>query len=278
MRERYYSLDLIKIVMTICIIFHHYQQVSGVMFSGFNFYGGGFVFGYLVEFFFMISGFLTIYSTDVHQKRGKFLSFIKKCSRLYVCSSVACMALLVINGLYIYCYGQGVFGKKYYVQNILTSLLLVHQGWVIDVLPAVNNPTWYLCVLILCYILYYGIKYFTDKYFLISESYIYLMIIIISVIGKKIEITLPFFRASNQRGYTAFFVGVLLYKIIKIFKKKELQILKLFLFLMALILIFLKGYSNWYVLTLLAWPFVFLIVLDTKQIQNKIFSYWGGII
>lgn len=35
--ERKYGLDVIKIAATILIIFHHYQQVTGVTFDGINF-------------------------------------------------------------------------------------------------------------------------------------------------------------------------------------------------------------------------------------------------
>lgn len=59
MQKRDYSLDFIKIIATIIIVFHHYQQVTGVIFDrGINFYNGIFYFGYVVELFFIISGYL----------------------------------------------------------------------------------------------------------------------------------------------------------------------------------------------------------------------------
>jgi len=57
-KKRNYGLDFLKIVATILIVFHHYQQVLNVEFAGINFFGGKFYFGYLVELFFLISGFL----------------------------------------------------------------------------------------------------------------------------------------------------------------------------------------------------------------------------
>ena len=56
--KRIYTLDVVKILASICIIFHHYQGEFGVQFSHFNFHNGRFYFGYLVELFFIISGFL----------------------------------------------------------------------------------------------------------------------------------------------------------------------------------------------------------------------------
>ena len=57
-KKRNYSLDFFKIIATILIVFHHYQQILSIEFGEINFYGGKFYFGYLVEFFFLISGFL----------------------------------------------------------------------------------------------------------------------------------------------------------------------------------------------------------------------------
>lgn len=58
MEERNFSLDFLKIVATIGIIFHHWQQVTGAYFENhINFYNGRFYWGYLVELFFVLSGF-----------------------------------------------------------------------------------------------------------------------------------------------------------------------------------------------------------------------------
>lgn len=58
-KQRDYTLDFIKICATIIIIFHHYQQVTGAFFENkINFWNGKFYFGYVVELFFILSGFL----------------------------------------------------------------------------------------------------------------------------------------------------------------------------------------------------------------------------
>ena len=38
-KERNYSLDFLKIIATILIVFHHYQQILNVEFRGVNFFG-----------------------------------------------------------------------------------------------------------------------------------------------------------------------------------------------------------------------------------------------
>ena len=58
LNERNYALDFFKIIATILIVWHHYQQSLEIKFNRINFYYGKFYFGYLVELFFAISGFL----------------------------------------------------------------------------------------------------------------------------------------------------------------------------------------------------------------------------
>ena len=67
MKERYYNLDLIKSIAAVFIVFHHYQQMANVKFDGINFFGGSFYWGYLVELFFLISGFVMA----VSDRKGK---------------------------------------------------------------------------------------------------------------------------------------------------------------------------------------------------------------
>ena len=57
--KREYSLDVLRILATIGIVFHHFQQVTGTYFeNGWNFHGGDFTYGLIVEFFFLLSGYL----------------------------------------------------------------------------------------------------------------------------------------------------------------------------------------------------------------------------
>ena len=65
--ERKYSLDVLRIIATILIVFHHYGQVTGLYLEGhINYWNGRFYFGYVVEFFFLLSGYF-MYRED-HQR------------------------------------------------------------------------------------------------------------------------------------------------------------------------------------------------------------------
>ena len=57
-QKREGSLDLLKFLATCCIVMHHFQQITGAFFEGhLNFYSGNFYWGYLVELFFLVSGY-----------------------------------------------------------------------------------------------------------------------------------------------------------------------------------------------------------------------------
>ena len=57
MQKRSYSLDLVKTIATAIIVMHHYQVVTGARFQTINFDGGWFYWGYIVELFFLLSGY-----------------------------------------------------------------------------------------------------------------------------------------------------------------------------------------------------------------------------
>lgn len=60
--KKIFGFDYIKIIAASLLVFHHYQQVFACKFAGINFYEGHIQFGFLVELFFTISGYLTLYA------------------------------------------------------------------------------------------------------------------------------------------------------------------------------------------------------------------------
>lgn len=55
------ALDFLKILATIFIVFHHYQQIVNVTYpEGVDFCSGSFFWGHMVELFFLISGFVML--------------------------------------------------------------------------------------------------------------------------------------------------------------------------------------------------------------------------
>lgn len=82
--KRNYSLDFIKIIATIFIIFHHYQQITGAYFHNkINFCNGKFYFGYMVELFFIYPVFLCIPILTKLNRELHFLNSILSVSPNY---------------------------------------------------------------------------------------------------------------------------------------------------------------------------------------------------
>lgn len=65
MDKRISGLDLLKIIATVMIIFHHYQQITGAWWGASSFYGGLFYYGELVELFLL---FLDLLCIDILKK------------------------------------------------------------------------------------------------------------------------------------------------------------------------------------------------------------------
>ena len=87
----------------------------------------------------------------------------------------------------------------------------------------VNNPTWYISVLMLCYVVFYIIVYIANR-IKIHPQYLFVVMIFLGMGINTYGINLPFLNGSSSRGYYAFFFGILLAGILKKNKigKKEL--------------------------------------------------------
>ena len=88
---------------------------------------------------------------------------------------------------------------------------MIQQGWGFNN-PWVNNPTWYISVLLLCYLFFY-ILFKVAKKLKIDEMYLYATMIFIGLSINKYAIQLPFFNTDVCRGYYSFFWGVILARI-----------------------------------------------------------------
>lgn len=108
--KRNYSLDVIKIIATILIVFHHYQQVTGTKFQLMNFYDGNFQFGFIVELFFIISGYLTFKYIKKIENGELFKDFyLKKAKRLLPLVAISVVVSAILQIVYKILYSQWYF-------------------------------------------------------------------------------------------------------------------------------------------------------------------------
>lgn len=156
-----------------------------------------------------------------------------------------------------------------------TSFTLTFRGYPFIYSEGINNPTWYLCVLIQCYLIYYIVHYIfskllnkrNDKTKTICLSVFFLLIVVIFTI-LKITGVLPDFMQDSSRGYISFFFG---YLITAFFKNDNL---KKWFFMIPLVLsipllIFLREYYYWWLL-FFVYPSL-LIFAYTFPLKNNCF-------
>ncbi len=212
--KRIYSLDLLRVFAVIMIILHHYQQITGAWFNGqFVFYK----YGVAVEFFFVLSGLLTY--KYIENKEISFPTFMKgKVMRLLplvVITSVSYEGLLyAFNRI---CQTRWPLGNDLTVWGTILNSLGIQAGWVFEN-PRVNNPSWYVSVLLLCYVIFYFFVYISRKKN-IPVTYLFMGMIFLGVAISNYGINLPFLNLYAARGYYGFFFGLLLAKVLE---KKEI--------------------------------------------------------
>ena len=170
-KNRSYSLDFLKIISTILIVFHHYQQVLNIELKGINFYGGKFYFGYLVEFFFLVSGFLMFNYIEKIKVGLTFKDFfVRRIIRLMPLIIIAAISYEILLCIYPKVFGDYFYNLKPDFWGLIISMLGIQAGWSFEN-PMINNPMWYISVLVLCYIIFYILTKIS-----ISKKYNYIYI------------------------------------------------------------------------------------------------------
>ena len=197
-KQKIPGLDILKTAAATLIIFHHYQQVFKVGFHPMNFYGGAFNFGYFVELFFIISGFLTLYSNKAGESTAGRL--VHKLLRIYPMATIACAFTLIVKSVQ-----AADISVLWNAKTLIANFLLIFSGWPYFGMMGINNPTWYLCVLIQCYLAFYLIEWVSEK----------LKINRIWFDGAMIVLAFGLYRIdliadSTYRGIGAFSVGSIL--------------------------------------------------------------------
>ena len=279
--NHYIQLDFIKVMATIMIIFHHYQQIFGVYFyNHVNYYFGLFDFGRLVELFFLISGIViskheqSIQNSD--QTFKKF--FINRYLRLILPIMGSVIAYETIS------YYAGIMNVENWLFetgiNPLGAVvaLLGISAWGILDNPMINNPIWYVSVLFLCYLIFYLILKASRK-LNCSAIYFYILIIVLGIYTQLLSINIPLLNYSTSRGYIAFFFGVILSHRIN---KTSTPSLPEVITCIILIMLFIHSYIHYYnyikpiilyLLVFILYPSLIRIIMATDFILIK-HSIW----
>ena len=278
-KDRLYSLDFVKFLLAVVIVFHHFQQIMEIKFSHFNFFYGRIYFGYAVEFFFIISGFVLSYQ-DEAKKLHCFRSWmLRKMSRILPMASLsifACVPILFIR--HIKCSDWNSMPGLW---NLATSLTCIFAGGGIQLTNlGVNNPLWYVSVLFICYVFFFAYNRISAKIG-IKVHYFYILMVLVGMGVHYYEIEFPFFNSLSCRGYVGFFLGILLYEFYS--SCKSLNKLFVVAFIVAIcsagsIFFGKMADDKWAILTFLLFPSVLFVFLRLNSFfLSGIFSVVGAL-
>lgn len=290
--DRMYVFDGIKGIACFIIAFFFHHGINGFGGRALRYIAS--IGDWCVELFFIVSGFCMAmaYKNKICSMSASeyILRRTRKIMPLYWITAV--VAFLI----YQLCLTQseqiinvaGCFDAD--VSTLFFAVFGMKTGWITGA-GMYNGPAWFVCVLLLCYLIYYLIAK-TQKYG--KEHYIFLVFLwlIIGLTGSIHQYNVPFLYDCTCRGYIGFSMGLLLYEIYFIIPKTNVKLSRTIVFgngivlVIILTLVILLERSS--VLgnerlasALIIWPcFIFMILYS--NILNKIFSlgifrFLGGI-
>lgn len=288
MEKRIYSIDLLKFLFAVIIFFHHFQQCFEVVYPPpyINFFNGKVRFRYLVEFFFIISGFFLSMSFAKKIPKNFICFFVPKIIRLYPMVIICVLASVIISFVYRFCAGIWFDNCVPGLWSILNTMLLTFSGGAVKCNPFYNEPLWYICVLLICYCIFYFIHFFCKRH---KIPYVYCFVIM-SIIGIGIfnyNINFPFFNYSTGRGYASFFLGCIIHYVYANYPQMKKTFLKVAIGLSCCCIIagcinFSLFYDDvmcqWGIFTFVLFPSIFIIFLEIdKLFVSKRWTVFGGI-
>ena len=214
---RNYAFDMAKVFATVLILCHHYQQVT-TMVTGKSVYHCPFDFGYMVELFFLLSGFFSLsYIRKIRDGMTFYQFYTRKVARIQALIVVTGVCSAVFLLLYTKVYDQSFWGVEPSVFGVVLQALGIQEGWGF-VGTYLNSPTWYCSILMLCYLIFYGIVYWSRRLG-ISPFYGFVFMILLGCGGQIPEGQLLFLTAYSRRGFYAFFAGVVFAALMPLLKK-----------------------------------------------------------
>lgn len=164
--------------------------------------------------------------------------------------------------------------------RIVLSALGLDVGWFTS--QPFNIPTWYISVLMLCYVLAYFSTYIA-KHLGILPDYFYIVVMFIGLGILEYGISLPFLNVYSGRGFNSFFFGILFAKcmkkgLFKINRKIKTSCIIGIVIVLVVMYMGLDANTYWeraYVLTFVLYPMLVVALHSTKE--RKWLGMLGGI-
>lgn len=291
------SFELLKYVKFSCAILiallYHYRNdfvksfgykedcLTGLLFLDFWAEYGWF----LVDVFFIISGLLFVFSYEnkIIQETLSFKSFlIRRIKKLYPLMIISAFCMLILEWIY-YIHTQSWWLCAGSLYQFFLTILGLNFGYFNFDLGFLNAPSWYICILVQCYIVaYFLVKH--KKSSLLSYFYAF---VICNFLYSTLSYQLQWISYIS-RGLADFFIGCILMKLLQhhFFESKKNKINYICLFFLLAGYVIYKKYpifigDLYQALRLFYFPiFVFLTCnLEVKRIKylEKCIG-WGGYI
>lgn len=188
--------------------------------------------------------------------------FIHKLLRVYPMVFVSILICLVFKSVMIII-TNGQLIELWRPKVLVANFALLFAGYPYFEMLGINNPTWYICVLIQCYILYYIFEYILKKIEINNKNLIrminYMVIIAIAVIMYHSGVL----SELSFRGIVSFSIGILICILNQMLNnnnyinEKNKNLFSLILFILAVISCgtILLGMNQRWVLQFLVFPF-----------------------
>lgn len=281
-KSRNQMFDILKFMCSLLIVYHHLQMEIGGELKYVNFSGGAFYFGFLVELYFIISGFLMYQYIKRIQDGLSFKDFFKR--RFFRYTPIVTISVISFN-IIGYTTNSIIGYPQFILSDVFTSLitcLSIQTGWCfnLDFSGLTNYALWYISVLQLCYILFYVLTYIATK-MKINYKYLYFIVIILGICFRSYKLSIPLVNFKLCRGYYSFFFGILFAEFIKKYSFYNIK-LKFASFLIIITGVLLGIYGRdylgdggfdghfIYLLTFIFYPSIIYFISSLKKLREYI--------
>ena len=222
----FYSLDILRGIASLAVVFWHWQHFFFVRGSAvnFNLYEQPLfpIFKHLylsgwraVDIFFCLSGFIFFFlytkKIEDHKMPADKFMFLRF-SRLY---PLHVFTLFLVIGLQYLFYKNFAYYFVYQNDDIFHFLLqlLMASNWGFEKNFSFNGPIWSVSVEILCYALFYFLSFYRINRFIIILTFVFFLTYLLHKHGES----------HIYRGLLCFFVGGVYFKFFSAFVRSKIK-------------------------------------------------------
>ncbi len=227
-------------------------------------------------FFFCLSGYAYSEKYKAGIGEGSFNKYLVGILRkLIPITYISVFFMFILQWIFYFLNGNWWTGRNAGLSKLIGNLLGLNAYDVKEYGDTINGPTWFIFVLILCYIVFFLVKRSCAA---ISEWLIWISIVVLALSCFSYEIEMPVINSATELGIAAFASGCLISIHKDDFRYISIILFVGVLFLTSLIIYGLEMIGNLdIVLSFAVWPLIILgiekiYVLLIKKMHAKIMT------